>query len=463
MAVEGTLDLFRLPEILQVISEQRKTGILTVQGADDIIAVSFLEGRIVAADALNETTEAGLGAVLVEQDRVTEETLHELVRRSQAEGTRLADLLVEEGRIDREGLLEALRLQTVRLLLALLSWQVGEFKFYGGDEVSYEEGFRGIGVDELLLRALEAESGESARHVPEPESRMRRTEGRRPVRVREPAALDRLPPPPSEVDSAVWVTPEEERVLEAVAPGRTVAEVAEQVGVPTERARYVLFRLGREGLVSLVSAPRTAPPGTPAGPKAPAPAAEDRGRAEPVSEEVLAAEPEAEEEVEVARRPRASVAGPVAVGSGLLAAVLLALALAAAPVAFLLPFPWLEEGRESVHLTRDSARLLELDLAAKTFFLLRGRFPDDLRELVELGLLEEGDLVDSRGRRLALEPREASYLLRPLVPEAPGAAAEEAFREGIAGNFLLDPGFLAGPGPGAGARPETEPSLVLLD
>jgi len=47
MAVEGTLDLFKLPEILQLISQQKKTGILTVQGQQDIVAISFLNGRIV--------------------------------------------------------------------------------------------------------------------------------------------------------------------------------------------------------------------------------------------------------------------------------------------------------------------------------------------------------------------------------------------------------------------------------
>lgn len=455
MALQGTLDTFRLPEILQVISQQRKTGILTIQGSDDIIAVSFLEGRIVAADALNETTEAGLGAVLVDEGWVTEEALRSLMGRTEDEGVRLADLLVREGRVDRAGLLEALRLQTVRLLMALLDWRVGEFKFYGGDEVSYEEGFRSIGVDELLLRAVEDGSGGTSREVPLPESRMRRTEGGRPVRVREPPSLDRLPPAASREDSAIWLTPEEDRVLQAVAPGRTVEELAEQAGVSTERARYVLYRLGREGLVTPV-APARRPPGGAAPRPGTSPPAREVEEPTPVSSEEL---PPAVVEREAAPPPRPSLAIPVATGAGLLGAALLVLALAVGPVAFLLPFPWLDGGRASVHATRDSARLLELDLAAKTFFLLRGRFPDDLGELVELGLLEEEDLADSRGRRLVLEPREGSYVLRPLVPGPPGGSAEEAFREGIAGNFLLDPEFL----PGAGARAEAEAPLVLLD
>ena len=57
MSVEGNLDLFQLPEILQLIGQQQKTGILTVQGEEDIVAISFLHGKIVAADSLNQAVE----------------------------------------------------------------------------------------------------------------------------------------------------------------------------------------------------------------------------------------------------------------------------------------------------------------------------------------------------------------------------------------------------------------------
>jgi hypothetical protein len=466
MAVEGTLDLFHLPQILQVISQQRKTGILTVQGAEDIVAVSFLQGRIVAADALNESTEEGLGAVLVELGELSADTLRQLTGRSEAEGVRLSDLLEREGQVDREDLLDALRRQTQRLVLTLLDWRQGEFKFYGGDEVSYEDGFRSIGVDELLIRAIEEGRSAERQEIPSPESRMRRLEAARPVQVRAAASLDELPAAASDDGSAIWLTPEEESVLEAVSPARTVAEVARQAGVATDRARYVLYRFQREGLVAPVpagatrggpglgDAPGRAPGRAPARPPARAPERPAEARTPPAERED-AEVPWAGE----ARPARALAAGPLAAAASLAGLLLLGLAPIVSPVAFLLPFPWLEQERGSVHATRDSARLLELDLAAKTYFLLHGRFPDDLDELVELRLLAPGDLTDSRGRRLALEPREASYLVRPLVPGASGEAAEDAFREGIAGNFLLDPAFLQG----AARRAGTEPALVLLD
>ncbi|MFL6235459.1 MAG: DUF4388 domain-containing protein, partial [Thermoanaerobaculia bacterium] len=153
MAVEGTLDLFKLPEILQLVSQQKKTGILTVQGQQDIVAISFLNGRIVAADALNQTLEEGLSQILVKEGMISVPDLARAASEHQAAGGRLIDLLVERRFVDRAQLLEALRLQTSRLLEQLLRWDQGDFKFYSGDEVSYEEGFVPISVEELLINA----------------------------------------------------------------------------------------------------------------------------------------------------------------------------------------------------------------------------------------------------------------------------------------------------------------------
>ncbi|HEY0782969.1 MAG TPA: DUF4388 domain-containing protein, partial [Thermoanaerobaculia bacterium] len=166
MSVEGSLDLFRLPEILQVISQQGKTGILTVQGLQDIVAISFLNGRIVAADALNQTLEEGLAEVLVGGGWVNPREFAEAAAEHQNTGGRLVDLLVERGYMERPQLLQALRVQTNRLLTQVLSWEQGDFKFYGGDEVSYEEGFTPISVEDLLLQTLSAEAERPKRRPP---------------------------------------------------------------------------------------------------------------------------------------------------------------------------------------------------------------------------------------------------------------------------------------------------------
>ena len=106
MALEGDLSIFRLPDILQVIAQQQKTGILTVQGEADILAVSFHEGKIVAADALNQSFEEMLGEVLASQGVVAPERFQRFSEehRSTA-GERLADFLIRKGALKRPGLI----------------------------------------------------------------------------------------------------------------------------------------------------------------------------------------------------------------------------------------------------------------------------------------------------------------------------------------------------------------------
>src|SRR5258705_7030584 len=154
MAIEGSLETFQLPEILQMISAQRKTGILTVQGEADIVAISFKDGHVVAADALNQTVEEGLGQILASQALVSPRDFAAVSAEHDGGGKRLLDLLLERGLVERGQLLEALRLQTYRLLLQLQRWDQGDFKFYSGDEVAFEEGFYAISVEELLIRSL---------------------------------------------------------------------------------------------------------------------------------------------------------------------------------------------------------------------------------------------------------------------------------------------------------------------
>lgn len=388
MAVEGTLDLFKLPEILQLISQQKKTGILTVQGQQDIVAISFLNGRIVAADALSQTLEEGLAQVLVREGMITASDLHRAAGEHQSAGGRLIDVLVERRYLERAQLLQALRLQTWRLLEQLLRWNEGDFKFYSGDEVSFEEGFNPIAVEELLIHAAPAAPAKSPAPSPVPPPR--------------PA-----PPPPAP----------------AAAP-RPPAPVAPPPMVTDPRFA--------SPPVSVAPPPPVAPVGS---------FGEETGQYRQMRVE-----------------PKAAAPLGVPWGGRILALLLALLAVGApwrVPDSLLVPFSW--QGRERTALARDqrAALYLKIDRAAKTWFLLKGSFPDRLEDLVKAALLSPADLKDPEGRPLRYTAGEESYILQPVEggKPVPGTEATEA----ITGNFLLDPEVL-------NVTPESKAApLVLLD
>jgi hypothetical protein len=402
MAVEGTLDLFQLPEILQVISQQKKTGILTVQGPQDIVAVSFLTGRIVAVDALNQPLEDGLAKILQSEGILNAADLARANAEHHSSGSRLVDVLVEKHFLQREQLMRAMRIQTFRLLEQLLGWKEGDFKFYSGDEVSYEEGFSPISVEELLIRAVQHATPAAQPEPPRPRPR--------PPAVSPPASAA---PPPQIAHPAPGAERAPQRPDLRIVPGATPAPPLQP--------------------------PRAVPPA--------ASRADDAAAAEAVSPYRRVTVEERADAL-----PHGARAGKL-LGAGLAAAVLVLVVLF--PAAVSLPLPWQEAEHEALQRELRASLFLKIDRAAKTFYLVRGQFPDQLSELVEARLLTAADLVDPTGAALAYASSSESYRLYPVRRGKPIAGSE--VDESVTGNFLLDPEL-------SNSRSDSDsPPLVLID
>ena len=146
---------------------------------------------------------------------------------------------------------------------------------------------------------------------------------------------------------------------------------------------------------------------------------------------------------------------PSALAALLVGAVVFALV--AVPNRVLLPLPWQDSERAQYEMAQRQALYRTIDGAAKTFFLVEGRFPDSLDRLVEGSLLHRHDLTDPEGQPMEMEAREESYVLRPVPADGGTPEPATVATEAITGNFLLDPEYLS-------AQPvDTVPPLVLLD
>ncbi|HEX2222681.1 MAG TPA: hypothetical protein VHN15_00590, partial [Thermoanaerobaculia bacterium] len=154
----------------------------------------------------------------------------------------------------------------------------------------------------------------------------------------------------------------------------------------------------------------------------------------------------------------AAVPGPARVLPPLLAAVMAAVVVAVlllAPHALLLPYPWHERERDALAQEQRTSLYRKIDRAAKTFFLLEGRFPEQLDLLRGQGLLARRDLRDPVGYPFQYVTTDESYILQPLDKSQPLPGTEST--EAITGNFLLDPELVS-------VTPEsTRAPLVLLD
>jgi hypothetical protein len=144
----------------------------------------------------------------------------------------------------------------------------------------------------------------------------------------------------------------------------------------------------------------------------------------------------------------------VAAGLALAAAAALLAATRGAPESVLLPFPW-EQGERTAFVRNQRESLYDkIEAAAKTAFLRDYRFPDQLSQLRDLGLLSPADLIDPHGEPLLYSAREDSYTLQATESGKPLADADTS--ASISGNFFLDPSLLQ-------SASQTGPPIVLLD
>lgn len=441
MPLEGDLAHFRLADILQVVSHQRKTGILTIQGKSDILAVSFLDGGIVAADALNQSLDDLLGGVLARRNLIEPARFARLVEEQRRAGSRLFEFLVEQRAVSRQQLLESIEDLTYHLILDVLLWREGQFKFYGGEEVAHEEGVHPLRVEDLLMRSirdLPSEEGRAPSQVSGVATYLP-TGGGRPVK-RIPEGFDEATP----LDpGTIWVTPDEETIL-ARLDGRTPAEtLARLSGLGETRAYYALSRLVSTGLARELAAGEEVP--ALAAPARTAPPAE----ALRVERHVVHAADEA--------RPGSHPLGdrPAALARALpvVAAVAAIWIVLAAPGALLFPAPGQGDLRAAFERTRRLSRFSLIDRGARTYHLLEGRYPGSIAELVERGLLPRRALGKLDGQRYEYRPRSEEYeiLLHSDVESAGG------LREGVFGDFLLDRSLFAD------LERDTGVPIVLID
>jgi hypothetical protein len=129
MAFKGTLKEFKVPDILQLISLQKKTGILTFTTGDAFITLIFQYGMIVGVDAFPKKLEMRVGSVLVKQDFISEEMLQRALDIQKRTNQKIGEILVAMGLIEKETIVESLKTQAVEIVLSLFNWKGGEYNF----------------------------------------------------------------------------------------------------------------------------------------------------------------------------------------------------------------------------------------------------------------------------------------------------------------------------------------------
>jgi len=156
MAFKGTLKDFKVPDILQLISLQKKTGILTFTSSDGFITLIFQTGFIVGVDSFPKKLEMRVGSVLVKQDYISDEMLQRALAIQKRTNQKIGEILLGMGLIGKDTIQESLKTQAVEIVLSLFKWKKGEYNFKVMEYL--DEGMRIIeplSTDNLIMEGVQ--------------------------------------------------------------------------------------------------------------------------------------------------------------------------------------------------------------------------------------------------------------------------------------------------------------------
>jgi Domain of unknown function (DUF4388) len=128
MAIQGTLKTMSLTDLLQFLAASRKSGTLKFDRGNVSKQVYFENGLIVGSKS-NDPREY-LGQVLLHYGKVDEGQLQAAREVQRTSGARLGEVLVQQGFLSEEEVLDILKTRTLDAIYDLFVWNEGEFQFY---------------------------------------------------------------------------------------------------------------------------------------------------------------------------------------------------------------------------------------------------------------------------------------------------------------------------------------------
>ncbi|MFK7988730.1 MAG: DUF4388 domain-containing protein [Sandaracinaceae bacterium] len=231
LALNGRLEHIPLGDVLQLLTQQRQTGVLEVDKQPSqsgrTVSICLREGQVdLALGRVDEGSR--LGRYLLREELVDPEDLERLMARATPERGLLGARLVKLGYISPSELRGLLKTQTSERIYEALRWSRGAYRFVRfASRPEAEDARLGLGLQGLLMEGL--------RRVDEWRLIEEQIRSFDLVPYRDPEGLTAL--------SEFSLREEERRVLDAVDGARTVRAILEESRLSRFDGCKVLFQM----------------------------------------------------------------------------------------------------------------------------------------------------------------------------------------------------------------------------
>ncbi|HEY8211878.1 MAG TPA: DUF4388 domain-containing protein [Myxococcaceae bacterium] len=155
MALEGTLKDFGIADILQLIGQQQKTGVLHLSSKDQEVSIGFQDGNIVKAESTTRNKKDLIGEMLVRAEIITPTQLETALDAQRRSLKRLGDVLVSLKMITPDRFQQVNQLQATETLYKLFTWKTGKYQFEQGSvDVDQDSGITPIRAESVLMEGF---------------------------------------------------------------------------------------------------------------------------------------------------------------------------------------------------------------------------------------------------------------------------------------------------------------------
>ena len=155
MALNGTLKDFGLVEILGLIGQQRKTGILHLTRGKQSVDVSFFEGKVVWVVEEPKPKAGTMADLISEAGEITPENLSQAMEARRRSLERLEIIVIRNQWADPTVVRDLLLLQARESLLSLFHWESGSFEFEACEVEAPTDGYLPLDPEHILLEGFQ--------------------------------------------------------------------------------------------------------------------------------------------------------------------------------------------------------------------------------------------------------------------------------------------------------------------
>jgi hypothetical protein len=244
MALQGTLKDFSITEIIQLIGQQLKTGVLRIRRGKDLVEIHFVDGMIVHVYSNYRGKKDLIGEILVKAELITQDQLDRVLKIQKESLKYLGEILVELQLLTKDDVLKVISTQIYETIYDLFWWDDGTFNFDLKLVESYKKIPFALSTEQVLLNILRMvdEWSEIEKKIYSPHLVFRRI-----LKV-EDISADGLP---SQSDLKGRLTSEQELIYNLVDGTRRVQDIIDRSLLGKFNASEILVDLSGMGLIEM--------------------------------------------------------------------------------------------------------------------------------------------------------------------------------------------------------------------